>query len=180
MLQRAQRSGPRSVGARIAIVASEYNRRHVDALLDGARRVLEEAGAEVEVFRVPGAFEIPVTVECLLAGEGAGAPSNRRRWSAVVCLGVIIRGETAHADLVGTSVTDALMSLSLRHRVPVVHEVLLVTGLAQADARCLDPRHNRGVEAARTALMMGRLLARVRSGDRTWGQRHANRSRKEA
>lgn len=182
MLQRVQRSGPRSVGARIAIVASEYNRRHVDGLLDGARRMLEEAGAEVEVYRVPGAFEIPVAVECLATGPG--------RWSAIICLGVIIRGETAHADLVGTAVTNALMGQSVRYRVPVVHEVLLVANVAQADARCLDARHHRGAEAARTALVMARLLGRIGSaagaagpkpaaaGDFR-GRRGRDRSRKE-
>jgi 6,7-dimethyl-8-ribityllumazine synthase len=179
MLQRMPRAGPRSSGARIAIVASEYNRRHVDGMLDGARRLLEESGAEVEVYRVPGAFEIPVTVSCLAAGSGTG----RGPWSAILCLGVIIRGETAHADLVGTAVTGALMELSVRHRIPVVHEVLLVGNAAQADARCLDARHNRGAEAGRTALVMARLLGRIgRSGrDEEAGRgRRSNRSRKEA
>lgn len=171
MLQRAPRSGPRSAGVRVAIVASEYNRRHVDGLLDGARRVLEESGAEVEVVRVPGAFEIPVTVECLAAARDVAA------WHAIVCLGVIIRGETAHADLVGSSVTQALMEASVRHRIPVVHEVLLVANQAQADLRCLDGRHNRGAEAARTALMMARVLARI-TGGRSGPV--SKRSRKEA
>lgn len=100
-----------------------------------------------------------MTVSCLAAGAGTG----RGPWSAILCLGVIIRGETAHADLVGTAVTAALMELSVRHRIPVVHEVLLVANAAQADARCLDPRHNRGAEAARTALVMARLLGRNRA-----------------
>jgi 6,7-dimethyl-8-ribityllumazine synthase len=154
MLQRIRKPRVRATPARIAIVASEYNRRHVDGLLDGALGVLREAETETEVFRVPGAFEIPVVVETL-AAEGTGA------WSAILCLGVIIRGETAHADLVGGAVTHALMDTAVRRRVPVVHEVLLVASRAQADARCLDAGHNRGVEAARTALAMARLMPRM-------------------
>ncbi len=140
---------------RVAVVASEYNRKHVDSLLDGALGVLRDAGAEVDVVRVPGAFEIPLATE-IVAARGDVA--------AVLCLGVIIRGETAHADLVGDSVTKALMEIGLRHRVPVVHEVLLVASKAQADMRCLDPGHNRGIEAAGTALAMVRLLARLARG----------------
>lgn len=154
MLKRVKKGRTGAGGARVAIVASEYNRRHVDGMLDAATRTLREAGVEVEVFRVPGAFEIPVVTEALASQSG-------RLWSAVVCLGVIIRGETAHADLVATAVTGALMEVSLRHQLPVVHEVLLVASKAQADARCLDPKFNRGSEAAQTALSMVRLLSRV-------------------
>ncbi len=149
---RSPRSTARKVPVRVAIVASEYNRKHVDSLLDGAVGVLREAGAEVEIVRVPGAFEIPLAAELL---------ASRGDWGAILCLGVIIRGETAHADLVGESVSRALMEIGLRHRLPVVHEVLLVASLAQADVRCLNPSHNRGVEAAGTALEMVQVVARV-------------------
>lgn len=159
MLKRVQKSAPRTPGLRVAVVASEYNRRHVDGLLDGALRVLKEAEIEVEVVRVPGAFEIPVTVETLLRQPKA-------EWSAVIALGVIIRGETAHADLVGGAVTRALMDCALRSAVPVIHEVLLVGSQRQADVRCLDPKFNRGGEAATTALAMGRLLGRLRGAKR--------------
>ncbi len=151
---RSRKTPPSSNPARIAVVASEYNRKHVDGLLDAATRTLKEAGVDVDVYRVPGAFEIPVVAESLAA-------DTARRWSAVVCLGVIIRGETGHADLVGNAVTQALMGTSVRHRVPVVHEVLLVADKAQADARCFEPRFNRGGEAAQTALAMVRLMRRL-------------------
>ncbi len=157
MLKRVRSPQPAVKGklTRVAVVASEYNRKHVDSLLDGALGALRDAGAEVVVVRVPGAFEIP------LAAEVVAAQGNV---SAVLCLGVIIRGETAHADLVGGSVTQALMEIGLRHKLPVVHEVLLVANRDQADVRCLDPGHNRGVEAAGTALAMIRLLARLGRG----------------
>jgi 6,7-dimethyl-8-ribityllumazine synthase len=74
---------------------------------------------------------------------------------------VIIRGETSHADLIGTAVTQALMQISVRHRLPVIHEVLLVANRAQADTRCLDPQFSRGSEAAHAALAMVRLMSRL-------------------
>ncbi|MBL9139650.1 MAG: 6,7-dimethyl-8-ribityllumazine synthase [Verrucomicrobiales bacterium] len=151
---RSRKAAPTTSPARIAIVASEYNRKHVDGLLDAAVRTLKEAAVEVDVYRVPGAFEIPVVAETL-------ASDASRRWSAVVCLGVIIRGETGHADLVGTAVTQALMRIAVTNRVPVIHEVLLVASKEQADARCLEARFNRGAEAAQTALAMARLMRRL-------------------
>jgi 6,7-dimethyl-8-ribityllumazine synthase len=154
MLKRVRKAISSVAGARVAIVASEYNRKHVDALLDAAARVLRDAGAEVGIFRVPGAFEIPVVTETIAA-------QTRRAWSAIICLGVIIRGETAHADLIATAITGALMNTSVRRRIPVVHEVLLVANRAQADARCLEPRFSRGGEAAQTALAMVRLMGRL-------------------
>ena len=78
----------------------------------------------------------------------------RDRPSAVICLGVIIEGETAHAELVATSVTDQLLNLSLAYNTPVIHEVLLVDNLEQAAARCMGVEINRGTDAARTAASM--------------------------
>ena len=144
----------RPTGGRFAIVASRYNPRFADALLRAARAELRAAGASAEVFRVPGAYEIPVVVAGLL-DEGL------RRFDAVICLGVIIRGETAHADLIGRAVTEALMGLQVDHAVPVVHEVLLLNDEAQARARCLGKR-NRGHEAAQTALAMAGVMQRLR------------------
>lgn len=155
MLQESQPSISDARGTRVAIVASEYNRRHVDGLLDAARARLEEAGAVVEVFRVPGAFEIP-----LMAAELA-----RRRMpapEAIVCLGVIWQGETHHADHVGEAVTRALMEIQVQSGVPCIHEVLTVRSEEQARARCLDAATNRGVEAAHTAMAMARLLSASR------------------
>lgn len=149
-----------AAGLRFAIVASRYNARYVDGMLAAATRTLEEAGAEaVDVVRVPGAFEVPVVASQLIQG-GADAPD------AIVCLGLIIQGETTHADYVGRSVTDALMHLQVAYRVPCVHEVLQVRNEAQAKARCLDPRTNRGVEAAQTAIAMARTLRELRGRHR--------------
>jgi 6,7-dimethyl-8-ribityllumazine synthase len=147
-----RRVGP--AGGRFAIVASRYNPRFADALVRSARAELTAAGAVARVFRVPGAYEIPVVAAALLDEGG-------QRFDAIICLGVIIRGETAHADLIGRAVTDALMWLQVDRAVPVVHEVLLLNDEAQARARCLE-KLNRGREAAQTALAMAALMRQVR------------------
>ncbi|MBM3890243.1 MAG: 6,7-dimethyl-8-ribityllumazine synthase [Verrucomicrobia bacterium] len=151
---RAMTSRPKFTadGLRFAIVAARYNQRYADALVKHASRALRLAGAardDIRVVRVPGAFEIPV-VASRLAASG--------NYDALIALGVIIRGETAHADLIGTEITRALGTIALREELPVIHEVLLLNNEQQAHARCLDARHNRGTEAALTAIEMARLM----------------------
>jgi 6,7-dimethyl-8-ribityllumazine synthase len=142
-------------GFRIAIVAAEYNALYVDGMLTAARGILSQAGAEVELWRVPGAFEIPVVVGTLLRRTGKPPES-------VICLGVIWQGETDHARQVAGAVTSALMRLQVETGIACVHEVLTVSNEEQARARCLGSEMNRGGEAALTALKMVRLLRSLR------------------
>lgn len=155
MLQKQNKRKVRAEGLTVAIVASEYNRRYVDGMLRAARVHLNEAGAGYEVVRVPGAFEIPVAAAAL-------AQREKGRPAAILCLGVIWQGETDHAQHIGESVTRALMDLQVSTGVPCVHEVLTVRTEEQARARCLEVEMNRGLEAARTAVLMARVLARIR------------------
>ena len=83
----------------------------------------------------------------------------------VVCLGLLWQGETTHAQHIGEAVTDALMHIAVETGVPMIHEVLTVATVGQADARCLAPETNRGTEAARTALDMAGILAGLRPAD---------------
>ncbi len=153
----------RAGNARFAIVASQYNDKYVDAMLAAAKAELERAGAkEVQVVRVPGAYEIPVVVARLARAASANESRithHASRLSAIICLGVILRGETVHAAHIGEAVSRALMELQLQYEVPVIHEVLLLENEAQAQARCLDPKHSRGREAAQTALAMAQVMA---------------------
>lgn len=142
-------------GVRIAIVASQYNARFVDAMLEAARKELKREGIEaVEVVRVPGAFEIPVVASALC--HRLSSPV-----SAVICLGVILRGATTHAQHIGEAVTLALVELQIRRQIPVIHEVLLLEDTKQAEERCLDPKRSRGIEAARTAVRMAALMPTI-------------------
>ena len=132
----------------IAIVASKYNAAYTDALVTSASDTLEKIcpNAELKTIRVPGAFEIPVVVERLARSQETPG--------AIIALGVIIRGSTAHADLIAESITRSLHRSSMDHLVPVIHEVLLVDNADQAKARSLGDELNRGKEAAEAAVAM--------------------------
>jgi len=156
----------RAGNLRVAIVASKYNARYVDAMLTSARAELKRAGVkDIQVVRVPGAYEIPIVAARLARAAAQVAdpdprPSTRTRLiSAIICLGVILRGETVHAAHIGEAVSSALMQIQLQQGIPVIHEVLLLENEEQARARCLGRKHNRGAEAAQTALEMAQLMA---------------------
>jgi 6,7-dimethyl-8-ribityllumazine synthase len=161
MLRKIQRQSRRPGVGSFAIVASRYNTRYVDAMLRAAVAELKRAGATARVVRVPGAFEIPVAAARLArkhSSQFAIHESGATVFSAIICLGVILRGQTMHAEYIGREVSRALMNLQLRHEIPVIHEVLLLENEEQARARCLGVKFNRGTEAARTALDMARLM----------------------
>lgn len=140
---------PRIIGSkvRVCVIASKYNEEFTDALVDNALTEINELipQARVDLIRVPGAFEIPVMVSAVL---------ERNPPACIIALGLIIRGSTAHADLVARSVTDSLQQLAVSSQRPIIHEVLLVEDEKQAYARCIGSQINRGREAARAAASM--------------------------
>jgi len=149
MLTPAKKSSVRAAGATFAIIASQYNARYVDAMLRAAQKEIRQAGGKVKVIRVPGAYEIPV-VAARLARSGD--------YAGLICLGVILRGATTHAQHIGEAVSNALALIQIQHEVPVIHEVLLLENEQQAQERCLGRKHNRGSEAAQTALAMAGVM----------------------
>ena len=141
---------------KVAVVAASYNERLVDALLAQVLAGLRQAGVReknLSVTRVPGSTEIPVAAQLALA---------RRRPDAVVALGVIIRGETIHYELIAGAVTHALQRVALDAGVPVINGVVVAENPAQAAARCLG-KIDRGAEFARAALAMAALKKKERA-----------------
>jgi 6,7-dimethyl-8-ribityllumazine synthase len=156
MLRKIQPKKNQPRGGSFAIVASRYNARYVDAMLRAAKEELWRADvSSIQIVRVPGAYEIPIVAKRL----ARTSPDL----SAIICLGVILRGQTVHAAHIGEAVNRALMEIQLAHEIPVIHEVLLLENEAQACARCLNQKHNRGTEAAQTALAMARVLKSLQS-----------------
>ena len=130
---------------RIAIVASRYNWEVVEPMLASAQQEIQfiVPTAKIEVVHAPGAFEIPFLARQLI---------ERRKPDAVICLGVILRGETGHADIIAFAVSDILCRVSVETLIPVTNGVLLLNNEEQARERCLGEEFNRGAESARAAI----------------------------
>jgi len=143
----------------VAIVASQYNSEFVEGLTTHAKEELAVLLPDnsFQQFNVPGAFEIPFMIQEI---------AERGTYAAIIALGVIIQGETQHARLIAEAVTRSLLDLSLRFRIPVIHEVLLLENEAQARERCLQAEINRGTEAARVAVRMIQAVAESKAHTR--------------
>jgi 6,7-dimethyl-8-ribityllumazine synthase len=152
-LQVRPMAAPRSSKFRFALVVSVFNREYTDALLASAQTALK--GHDLTVVRVPGAFEIPLQAQRL---------ARTKRYAAIIALGVVWQGKTLHAQEILRAVTDALMRISLENDLPVIHEVLAVASEAEARARCMGVKLNRGLEAAQAALALA-LAERAKGKD---------------
>jgi 6,7-dimethyl-8-ribityllumazine synthase len=130
----------------ILIVEARFYDDISDALLEGAKAVLDHAGASYEVVTVPGALEIPAAVAMALR---AGAPYN-----GYVALGCVIRGETVHFDIVAGESARGLMDISVAYAVPIGNGIITVENEAQAWARARSADQNKGGAAAEAALAM--------------------------
>lgn len=140
-------------GLRIAIVCTRWNDDIVDRLVDGALDVLTDCGVDeqdIAVVRVPGAFELPLTVDRLAEGEA---------YDGIIALGAVIRGETPHFDYVAGECARGLSATALEYGVPVGFGVITADNAEQADARAQpDEDHNKGAEAASAVVEMANLL----------------------
>jgi 6,7-dimethyl-8-ribityllumazine synthase len=143
-------------GMRIAIVAGRFNEHITRPLLAGARKVLEQHGADpAPVYWVPGAFEIPLLAKKLV---------ERGDCDAVVCLGAVIRGDTPHFEYVAGECARGVMQVGLETGVPVVFGVLTTDDLDQALARAGGAVGNKGEESALTAIEMVAHLRAIAKG----------------
>jgi 6,7-dimethyl-8-ribityllumazine synthase len=142
-------------GRRIGVVASRFNGPIVERLVAAAVDCLRRHGVEpqdIHLVRVPGAWEIPAALEELAAAGGV---------DALVALGVVIRGETAHFDLICAECARGIAGVTERHRLPVGFGVLTCETTAQAEERAAG-KSGKGWEAALAALEMADLFARLR------------------
>lgn len=146
-------------GLRIAVVSARWNSHVTLRLLDGVHRGLAEAGVaatDITVDWVPGAFELPLAAKTW-ASSG--------RVDAVVCLGSVIRGETTHYESVAGECAAGIARAQLDTGVPIAFSALTTENLDQALARSEGPGgHNVGLDGARVAVEMARLIERVRNG----------------
>jgi len=139
-------------GVRIAIVAARFNETITAALVDGAVDALARSGVsddDVTVVWVPGAFEVPVVARRFADGGGV---------DAIICLGAVIRGETAHFELVANEAARGIADVSSATGVPCIFEILATEDLDQARSRAGGAHGNKGREAATAALEMVHLL----------------------
>ena len=144
-------------GFRFAIVASRWNDFISSRLVEGALDALERLGADeklVEVFRVPGAFEIPLLALRLAESE---------KFDAVICIGTIIRGQTPHFEYIAGEVTRGIGEAGLQTGVPVVFGVVTADTVDQAIDRAGVKLGNKGFEAATTAVELVNLYKAVAS-----------------
>jgi 6,7-dimethyl-8-ribityllumazine synthase len=139
-------------GLAVGIAAARFNAEYVDALLARCVATLRAAGApEPVVVRVPGSNELPVAVQAL-AGQG--------RFTALIALGVLIRGDTIHYEVIANSSAQALQTVALAGRLPVINGILTVENHDQARERCTGAA-DRGAEFAHAALEMAELFRKT-------------------
>jgi 6,7-dimethyl-8-ribityllumazine synthase len=144
---------------RVALVVSTYHEFITSRLEAGARAVLREAAVEdqdITTFAVPGAFELPQAAMRLAEAGG---------WSAVICLGCLIRGETPHFDYIAQATAHGIMRAAQATGVPVLFGVLTTNTVEEAVARAGEDEMNKGREAAAAAVAMARLYASFTAGD---------------
>jgi len=149
------RGGLNAAGLRIGIAVSQFNSFITDRLLAGALDALERCGAEekqIQVVRVPGSFELPITAKKLAASG---------RFDSIICIGCILRGETSHYDVVVSETARGVQLAQLDTGVPLIFCVLTCDTLEQAIDRAGLKSGNKGYEAGLGAVEMGQLVRKI-------------------
>ena len=142
-------------GKKFAIVASRYNDFITEKLVGGALDALNRCGAkdqDIEIFKVPGAFEIPLVAKRVAASK---------RFDAIVCLGAVIRGATPHFDFVAAESSKGIAAVMMETGLPVIFGVITVDTIEQAIERAGAKLDNKGFGAAMSAVEMANLIDAV-------------------
>ncbi|MCJ7553857.1 MAG: 6,7-dimethyl-8-ribityllumazine synthase [Ignavibacteriaceae bacterium] len=140
---------------KFAIVVSRFNETICTKLLEGAIDCLNRHGCRnenIDIIKVPGAFEIPVTADKLAASK---------KYDSIICLGAVIRGATPHFDYVASSASSGILQTALKNSVPVIFGVLTTDTIEQAFERSGTKSGNKGWDAALTAIEMADLFKRI-------------------
>ena len=144
-------------GARILVVEARYYDDIADALLAGAKKALQEAGAQFDCISVPGSLEIPTAIAIALDA----AQKKRRPYDGAVALGCVIRGETIHFEIVSHESARGLLNLSVVRGIPIGNGIITVENEAQAKVRASVDDQDKGGGAARAALTLVGLKKRL-------------------
>jgi len=140
-----------AAGLKFAIVVARFNEFFSSKLLDGALDCLKRHGAKEEditIVRVPGSFEIPYAASRL---------ARSKKYNAIICIGVVLRGNTPHYEHVAAEVTKGIARLGMENDLPVVYGIVTADSLEQAIERSGSKSGNRGFNAAMTAIEMANL-----------------------
>ncbi len=143
----------------IGIVVSKFNEIITNRLLVGAEETLQQLGAvaeQIHLVRVPGAFELPLAAKALVTSQQV---------DAVICLGAVIRGETAHFEFISEHASRGIGNVSLETGIPVIFGVLTTNTVEQAMERSGTSERNKGADAARTAIEMISLLKQLQKAN---------------
>jgi 6,7-dimethyl-8-ribityllumazine synthase len=143
-------------GFRFAIISARFNDFIVNQLVSGALDCLKRHDCDeenIEIFKVPGAFEIPVMADKL---------AQTKKFDAIICLGAIIRGATPHFDLVANAASSGIANVALKYSLPVIFGVLTTDTIEQAIERAGTKAGNKGWDSAMAAIEMADLFKKVK------------------
>ena len=142
-------------GAKFALVVARFNEFFSEKLLEGAIDCLKRHGADdkdIDIVRVPGSFEIPYAANRL---------AKAGKHDSVICLGVVIRGQTPHYEYINSEVAKGIASISLATNMPVIYGLVTADNLEQAIERCGSKSGNKGFQAAMTSIEMVNLFKEI-------------------
>jgi 6,7-dimethyl-8-ribityllumazine synthase len=158
---KVQKDSHGAAGLRFGIVVATFNKLVTSKLLSSCVEGLTTQGVkadDIEVVRVPGAFEIPLVARTM---------AWTKQFNAVICLGAVIRGDTPHFDHISAEASRGIGQAALDAGVPIIFGLLTTHTIAQAIERAEPAKFNRGGEAARTAIEMATVMRRLRVGEGT-------------